>query len=213
MNLEKDLVGVIILGDFTKIKEQDVVLRLKKTLFTPVGEEFIGRIVNPLGEPLDDKGKIKAVDFYPLERKGPSVMERSSVNTPLHTGIKAIDSLVPIGRGQRELLLGDRICEKTQLAIDIILNQKNEENRPICIYVAIGKKEAELARTVDTLKQKGALDYTIVVSAPASSSVNFWYLAPFAGTAHGEYFMHQGKDALVIYDDLTNHAYAWRQIS
>ncbi len=213
LNLGEDEVGAIILGDDSKIKEGDIVKRTKKALSIPVGESLLGRIVNPLGEPLDNKGEIKAVDFYPLERIGPSVIEREPVNSPLHTGIKLIDALIPIGRGQRELILGDRITRKDSLAIDAILNQKNEPNRPICIYVAIGQKEAKLARTASLFEQYGALDYTIIVAAPASSPAPFWYLAPYSGCAIGEYFMHKGKDVLVIYDDLTKHALAWRQIS
>lgn len=213
LNLEEDNVGAIILGDFTKIKEGDIVKRGKKVLSCPVGEALLGRVIDPLGKPLDGKGEIKTDKFYPLERIGPSVIDREPVNFPLHTGLKIVDALIPIGRGQRELLLGDRITTKSSLAIDTILNQKNEPKRPICIYVPIGQREAKIARTIELFKKFGAMDYTIVVSASASSPVSFWYLAPYAGCTIGEYFMHQGRDSLLIYDDLTKHAYAWRQIS
>jgi len=213
LNLEEDSVGAIILGDFSRIKESDIAKRTGRILSCPVGEELIGRVVDPLGRPLDGKGQINAEKNYPLERIGPSVMEREPVNSPIHTGIKLIDALIPIGRGQRELLLGDRITDKSPAALTCILNQKKEPKRPICVYVAVGKKEAEIARTVELLRKAGAMDYTIVVAAPASSPVSFWYLAPYAGCAQGEYFMHKGKDALVVYDDLTQHGYAWRQIA
>jgi F-type H+-transporting ATPase subunit alpha len=213
LNLEKDSVGAIVLGDFSKIKEGDVVKREKRILSVPVGEKMIGRIVDPLGNPLDGKGEIEAEEFFPVEKIGPSVVDREPVNFPLHTGIKMIDALIPIGRGQRELFLGDRTTDKSWWALTIILNQKREPKRPICIYVAIGKKEAEIARIYEMLKKEGALDYTIVVSASASMPISFWYLAPYSGCAQGEYFMEKGKDALIIYDDLTNHAFAWRQIA
>jgi len=213
LNLEEDSVGAIVLGDFSKITEGDIVKRTKKVLSVPIGENLIGRVIDPLGNPLDGKGKIRAEEFYPLERIGPSVIDREPVNFPLHTGIKLIDALIPIGRGQRELFLGDRVTDKSHLAITAILNQKQEPKRPICIYVAIGKKEAEIARTIEILEKSGAMDYTIVLAAPASSPISFWYLAPYAGCSQGEYFMKKGRDALVIYDDLTKHGYAWRQIS
>ncbi|MFH1657410.1 MAG: F0F1 ATP synthase subunit alpha [bacterium] len=213
LSLEEYEVGSVILGDFSAIKEGDVVKRTKKVLSCPVGEKLIGRVINPLGEPLDGKGVIEEDKFNPLEKIGPSVIDREPVSYPLHTGIKIVDALVPIGRGQRELILGDRITQKTSLAIDVILNQKEEQKRPICIYVSIGKRRAELARIVDTLRKRGAMDYTIVVSATASDPASFLYLAPYAGAALGEYFMEKGKDALVIYDDLTKHAWAWRQIA
>lgn len=213
LNLEEDNVGAIVLGDFSKIKEGDVVKRGKRVLSCKVGEKMVGRIIDPLGNPLDGKGEIKTENFSPIEKIGPGVIEREPVNFPLHTGIKLIDALVPIGRGQRELFLGDRITEKSSLALTAILNQKQEPKRPICIYVPIGKKEAEVARTVEILKKAGAMDYTIVVSAPASSPISFWYLAPYAGCAQGEYFMEKGQDVLVVYDDLTKHSYAWRQIA
>ena len=213
LNLEEDNAGAIILGDFSKIKEGDIAKRTGRILSCPVGEGLIGRVVDPLGRPLDGKGEIKSEKDYPLERIGPSVIEREPVDSPLHTGIKLIDALVPIGRGQRELLLGDRITDKSAAALTSILNQKKESRRPICVYVAVGKKEAEIARTVEILRKSGAMDYTVVVAAPASSPVSFWYLAPYAGCAQGEYFMHKGKDSLVVYDDLTQHGYAWRQIA
>jgi F-type H+-transporting ATPase subunit alpha len=213
LNLEKDNVGAIILGDFSKIKEGDIVTREKRILSVPVGEKMVGRIIDPLGNPLDEKGEIEPSEFFPVEKIGPSVVEREPVNFPLHTGIKMIDALIPIGRGQRELFLGDRTTDKSWWALTIILNQKNETKRPICVYVAIGKKEAEIARICEMLKEEGALDYTIVVSASASMPISFWYLAPYSGCAQGEYFMEKGKDALIIYDDLTNHAFAWRQIA
>ncbi len=213
LNLEEYEVGSIILGDFSKIKEGDTVKRTNKILSCPVGDELIGRVVNSLGMPLDEKGEIKTKQTYPLEKIGPSVIDREPVNSPMHTGLKVVDTLVPIGRGQRELILGDRITQKTALAVDAILNQKDEPNRPICIYVAIGKREAELARIVETFKKHGAMDYTVVVAASSSDPAPFWYLAPYGGTAIGEYFMDQGKDALIVYDDLTKHAQSYRQIS
>ncbi len=213
LSLEEEFVGVIVLGDFSKIKEGDIVKREKRVLSCPVGEELIGRVIDPLGNPLDGKGEIKAKEFFPLERIGPSVVEREPVNFPLHTGIKIIDALTPIGRGQRELFLGDRITEKTNYALCTILNQKEEPKRPICVYVAIGKKTAEVARIVELLRERRALDYTILVVASASMPTSLWYLAPYAGCAQGEYFMRKGMDSLVVYDDLTQHAYAWREIS
>lgn len=213
LSLEDETVGAIILGDFSKVEEGDIAKRTKRILSCPVGENLVSRVVNPLGQPLDERGEIKETENYPLERVGPSVIEREPVNDPLHTGLKVIDSLIPIGRGQRELVVGDRICQKTSLAVDTIVNQKEEPNRPVCIYVAIGKREAELAKTIETLRKQGAMEYTIVVSVSAADPASFWYLAPFAGAALGEYFMHQGQDALVIFDDLTKHAWAWREIS
>lgn len=213
LNLEECEVGSIILGDFSKVKAGDIVKRTKKVLSLPVGEELIGRVIDPLGESLDEKDKIQSEDFYPLEKIGPSVMDREPVNSPLHTGLKIVDALIPIGRGQRELILGDRITGRTNLALNTILAQKNEPNRPICIYVAVGKRKAELSRIIKVLEDKGAMKYTIVVSSTSADPVSFWYLAPYSGACLGEYFMNQGKDALVIFDDLTRHAWAWRQIS
>lgn len=218
-NLEESSVGAVVLGDFSHVKVGNVVKPSGKVLSIQVGNELIGRVINPLGEPLDGKGKIfsgsaKPV-YYPVERKGASVLVRESVNTPLHTGIKAIDSMIPIGRGQRELIIGDRQTGKTTIAIDTIINQKNDVRfkTPICIYVAIGQKQANIARIIKTLTDAGAMNYTIVVAAPASSSAPLWYLAPYSGAAIGEYFMDQGKDALVIFDDLLKQAQAYRQIA
>lgn len=213
VDLGRDEVGAIIFGDYLKLKEGEIVKRTKKILSVPVGENFLGRIVNPLGEPIDGKGEILAKDFYPVEKIAPSVVEREPVNFPLHTGIKVIDALIPIGRGQREVILGDNITDRTGLAIDTILNQKNEPKRPICIYVAIGYKSREIARIVETLKKKSAMEYTIFVCALASDPASLWFLAPYAGCAMGEYFMDRGRDVLIVYDELGRHAYAWRQIS
>ncbi len=218
-NLEEDSVGIIVLGDYLKIKEGDIVKHTGRVLSVRVGSELIGRVINALGNPLDDRGPIFKDNFgevfYPVERVAPGVLEREPVNTPLHTGIKAIDAMIPIGRGQRELIIGDRQIGKTSIAIDAIINQGRDRRNPtpICIYVAIGQKESKLARIVSTLKEAGAMDYTIVVSAPSSSPASLWYLAPYTGAAIGEYFMHQGKDALVIYDDLSKHAWAYRELS
>ncbi len=218
-NLEEETIGAIILGDYLKIKEGDIVKNTGRVLSIRVGDELIGRVINPLGEPQDASGpvfseKSKEV-FYPVERTAPSVVAREPVNTPLHTGIKAIDSMIPIGRGQRELIIGDRQIGKTSIAIDAIINQGRDKRyeTPICIYAAIGQKESKIAKIVATLKEQGAMDYTIVVSAPASSPASLWYLAPYAAAAIGEYFMHQGKDALVIYDDFSKHAWAYRELS
>jgi len=219
INLEEDMVGALVLGPTEYIKANDIVRRTGRVLAIPVGEQLLGRVVDPLITPLDGKGPVfsekEKKQFYSLEGQAPNVLEREPVNYPLHTGIKAIDAMIPIGRGQRELIIGDRQTGKTAIALDTILNQlrEPEERRVVCIYVAIGQKESKIAKIVDILKQKGALDYTIVVSASASSSAAFWYLAPFAGCAIGEYFRDKGKDALVIYDDLSKHAWAYRQIS
>lgn len=215
LNLEEDSAGIVVLGDYTRITEGDIVKTTGNILSMPVGEATIGRVVNALGEPIDDRGAIAAKTFYPVEKIAPGVIRRQPVHQPLHTGIKAIDAMVPIGRGQRELILGDRQTGKTAIAIDTIINQLHEpkESRPICIYVAIGQKESKVAKIVAELKRRGAMDYTIVVSASASDPAPLWFIAPYAGCAMGEYFMDQGKDALVIYDDLTKHAWAYRQIS
>lgn len=215
LNLEEDVVRAVILGDTTRVREGMLVRGLGKVLSIPVSDEIIGRIVNPLGEPIDGKGSIKAEKYYEIEREAYGVIDRAPVNTPIHTGIKAVDSMVPIGRGQRELIIGDRFTGKTTLGIDTIINQKNEplESRPTCIYVAIGQKESKTARIVAELTERGAMDYTIVISAPASAPAALQFLAPFAGAAIGEYFMEQGKDAIVIYDDLSKHAVAYRQMS
>jgi F-type H+-transporting ATPase subunit alpha len=215
LNLEEDGVRAVILGDGSKVYEGMRVRRLGRLLSIPVGDSLVGRVVNALGEPVDGKGPTKATIIKPIEREAYGVMDRSAVNVPLHTGIKAIDSLIPIGRGQRELIIGDRGVGKTTIGIDTILNQKSEPEatRPICIYVAIGQKESKTARIVAELTEAGAMDYTIVVTAPASSPAAFQFLAPFAGATIGEHFMEQGKDALVIYDDLSKHAVAYRQMS
>ncbi len=215
LNLEEESVRAIILGDASLVSEGTMVLSTGSVLSIPVGEELLGRVVSPLGEVLDGQGAIKTKKQNPIEREAYGVMDRQSVNQPLHTGIKAIDSMIPIGRGQRELIIGDRSTGKTTIAIDTILNQKSEptETRPICIYVSIGQKESKTSRLVQQLKEAGAMDYTIVVDAGASAPASLQYLAPFAGAAIGEYFMEQGKDALIIYDDLSKHAVAYRQLS
>jgi len=215
LNLEEESVRAIILGDTGLVAEGMPVEATGKTLEIPVGEALLGRVISPLGEPLDGLGTIKAEKHNPIEREAYGVMARQSVNTPLHTGIKAIDSMIPIGRGQRELIIGDRYTGKTTVAIDTILNQlaEPEESRPVCIYVAVGQKESKTARLVAELKERGAFDYTIVVDAGASAPAAMQFLAPFAGAAVGEYFMEKGKDALVIYDDLSKHAVAYRALS
>ena len=211
LNLEDDAVGVIILGDASGIKAGDKVKQTHKILSVPVSESLIGRVVNPLGQPLDGQGKIIASAFYPVEKIAPGVITRQSVDQPVQTGIKAIDAMIPIGRGQRELIIGDRQTGKTALAIDTIINQKGQNM--ICVYVSIGQKESKVARLVEKLREKGAMDYTIVVSAGAADSAALNYIAPFAGVAMAEYFMDQGRDVLIIYDDLSKHAVAYRQIS
>ncbi len=215
LNLEEESVRAIILGDVGKVAEGMTVVSTGEILSIPVGEAMLGRVVSPLGEPQDGLGAIEAKKRNPIEREAYGVMDRHAVNTPLHTGIKAIDSMIPIGRGQRELIIGDRYTGKTTIAIDTILNQKSEpkESRPICIYVAIGQKESKTARLAQMLKESGAMEYTIFVNAGASAPAALQYLAPFAGAAIGEYFMEQGKDALIIYDDLSKHAVAYRQLS
>ena len=214
LNLEEDLVGAIILGDFTKLKEGDIAKRTKKVLSIGASKNFIGRVINPLGEPLDKKGEIKYEKTEPLEKIAPGVLKREPVNTPLHTGIKSVDSMIPIGRGQRELIIGDRQIGKTALAIDTIINQKQDSLKtPVCIYVAIGQKSSKIAGIVEKLKEKGAMNYSIVISASASDPAPLWYIAPYAGCALGEYFMDKGEDVLIVYDDLSKHAWAYRQIS
>ncbi|MBP5343419.1 F0F1 ATP synthase subunit alpha [bacterium] len=211
LNLEKDAVGAILLNDTKNVKEGGVVKTTKHILEVPVGEELIGRVINPLGEALDGKGPIASNKRRAIEKKATGVIERESVNTPLQTGIKIIDALIPIGRGQRELIIGDRQTGKTTIAIDTIINQKNKG--VYCIYVAIGQKESTVASVVDTLKRYGAMDYTIVVAANASDPSPLQYIAPYSGAAIGEEFMFSGKDALVIYDDLSKHAVAYRELS
>lgn len=211
LNLEEETVGAIILGDCQHIKEGDTVKRTGKILSVPVSDDLIGRTVNPLGEPLDGKGALNAKDFYPMERIAPGVMSREPVNRPVQTGLKAIDALIPIGRGQRELIIGDRQTGKTAVAIDAIINQAGQDM--ICIYVAVGQKKSKVARIVSKLEQAGAMDYTIVVVAGASDPAALNYLAPYAGASIAEYFADKGKDVLVVYDDLTKQAWAYREIS
>jgi len=211
LNLEENMVGAMILGDYNKIKEGDIVKSTGRILEVPVGENLIGRVVDPLGNPIDGKGKISSKKFYPVEKIAPGVITRKSVNQPVQTGIKAIDSMIPIGRGQRELIIGDRQTGKTAIAIDTIINQK--EQNIICIYVAIGQKESKIAKIVSRLQEAGAMDHTIIVVSGASMPASLSYIAPFAGCAMGEYFMDQGKDVLIIYDDLSKHAVAYREIS
>ena len=211
MNLEEDNVAAIILGDYTKIKEGDEVRCTGRIAEVPVGEALIGRVVDPLGHPLDGKGPIKSDSTRPMERVAPNVTLRKSVDTPVQTGIKAIDSLIPLGRGQRELIIGDRSTGKTAIALDTIINQKGGDL--ICIYVAIGQKASKVARVVATLESYGAMEHTIVVASNASDSVALQYLTPYAGCAMGEEFMEHGQDALIIYDDLSKHAWAYRQLS
>ena len=210
-NLDASDVGIIILGKFDDIREGDRVQRTGRIMSVPVGDALIGRVVNPLGQPVDGLGEIKADKTRPIEEKAPGVMDRQSVNQPLQTGIKAIDALVPIGRGQRELIIGDRKTGKTSLAIDTILNQKIQD--VICIYVAIGQKESTVRTQVETLKRFGAMDYTIVVEAGPSEPAPMLYIAPYAGTAMGEEFMYNGKDVLIVFDDLSKQAVAYRELS
>ena len=210
-NLEENTVSIVILGSDQGIKEGDVVKRTGKVVSVPVGAKLIGRVVNALGEPIDGNGAIKADDYKAIESPAPGIIERQHVNRPLQTGIKAIDSMIPIGRGQRELIIGDRQTGKTTIATDTILNQKGKN--VICIYVAIGQKRSTVAQLVENLTRNGAMDYTIVVSATASELAPMQYIAPYSGCTMGEYFMHQGKDVLVIYDDLSKHAVAYRAIS
>lgn len=210
-NLEEDNVGCIILGDGSEIKEGDIVKRTEKIIEVPVGEEMLGRVVNPLGIPLDEGGKIKTKQTLPIERKALGVIERQPVKQPLQTGLKAIDSMIPIGRGQRELIIGDRKTGKSAIGIDTIINQKDTD--VFCIYVAIGQKKSSVAKTVRALKEHGAMDYTVVVSGTASDAPSLQYIAPYAGASLGEYFRDQGKHALIVYDDLSKHAIAYRQLS
>ncbi len=211
LNLEEDNVGAIIFGDAREIKEGNEVKALNKILSVPVGEALIGRVVNSLGIPADGKGEIKTDKFYPVEKIAPRVMKRKSVNTPVQTGIKAIDSMIPIGRGQRELIIGDRQTGKTAIAIDTIINQKGKDM--ICVYVAIGQKESKLAKIYTELQKQGAMEYTIIVKTSAADSAALSYIAPFAGCAMAEYFLDKGKDVLVVYDDLSRHAWAYREVS
>ncbi|MBM4446895.1 MAG: F0F1 ATP synthase subunit alpha [Chloroflexi bacterium] len=211
LNLEEDNVATVILGDFSHIKEGDEVRSTGRVVEVPVGNELIGRVVDPLGNPLDEQGSIKTTKTRPVERVAPNVVMRQRVNTPVYTGIKAIDALIPIGRGQRELIIGDRSIGKSAIAIDTIINQKGGDL--ICIYVAIGQKTSKVAQVIGTFQKYGVMEHTIVVVASASDPAPLQYLAPYSGCAIGEEFMEQGKDALVIYDDLTKHAWAYRQLS
>ncbi|NLC30932.1 MAG: F0F1 ATP synthase subunit alpha, partial [Candidatus Moranbacteria bacterium] len=211
LNLEEDQIGAMVLGDFKGIKEGDEVKSTGKILSIPVTEKMIGRVINPLGQAIDGKEEIKSDKFYPIEKIAPGVIERKSVHQPVQTGIKAIDSMIPVGRGQRELIIGDRQTGKTAIAIDTIINQKGQDM--ICIYVAIGQKESKISRIVAELEKNGAMDHTIVIVAGASDSAAFSFISPYSGAAIGEYFMDQGKDVLIVYDDLSKHAWAYRQIS
>ncbi len=211
LNLEENCISAVLLGNDVGINEGSVVKRTGRVVSVPVGENLIGRVVNALGEPVDGKGPIESTEYRPIERKAYGIIERKSVSVPLQTGIKAIDAMIPIGRGQRELIIGDRQTGKTVIATDTIINQKGKG--VICIYVAIGQKQSTVANVVDTLYKNGAMDYTIVVSATAADSAPLQYIAPYAGCSMGEYFMEQGKDALIIYDDLSKHAVAYRALS
>ncbi len=210
-NLEEDLVGAVILGSDQNIREGDTVKRTKRIVEVPVGDAMLGRVVDALGNPIDGKGPINTKEARPIESPAPGIIERAPVNVPLQTGIKAIDSMIPIGRGQRELIIGDRQTGKTAICLDTIINQKG--TGVICIYVAIGQKRSTVAQVAETLAQNGAMDYTCVLAATASESAPLQYIAPYAGCSIGEYFMHKGKDVLVIYDDLSKHAVAYRALS
>lgn len=211
LNLEESNVGVVIMGPYSEIREGDQVKRTGQIMQVPVGEALLGRVVNPLGQPVDGKGPIATTEFRPVENNAPGVIDRKSVHEPMQTGIKAIDSMVPIGRGQRELIIGDRQTGKTAIAIDTIINQKG--NGVKCIYVAIGQKQSTVVNVVETLRRHGALDYTIVVTASASEPSPLLYIAPYAGVAMGEYFMYKGEHVLIIYDDLSKQAAAYRELS
>ena len=211
LNLDKNEIGAIILGESTQIEEGTAVRCTGRILEVPAGEALLGRIVDPLGKPLDNKGSIKTEEYRPIEFKAPSVISRQPVKEPLQTGIKAIDSMIPIGRGQRELVIGDRSTGKTSILVDTIINQKGKD--VICIYVAIGQKNSNIARLAEKLTETGAMEYTVIVDAPANAPASIQYLAPYTGCAIGEYFMYKGKHALVMYDDLSKHAVAYRQIS
>ena len=211
LNLEEDRVGAMVLGDYLGIKEGDEVKATGKILSIPVGEGMIGRVIDPLGAPVDGKGDIKSDAYYPVEKIAPGVITRKSVHQPVQTGIKAIDALIPIGRGQRELIIGDRQTGKTAVAIDTIINQKGQNMK--CIYVAIGQKESKIARILGELEKNGAMEYTTIVVAGASDSAALSYIAPYSGCALGEYFMDKGEDVLIVFDDLSRHAWAYRQIS
>ncbi len=213
LNLEEDNVGVVILGEGRKITEGMEVKTTGRIASTPVGEGLLGRIVNPIGQPLDGKGPIAATEYRPVEIKAPGIVARKSVCEPLMTGITAIDGMIPIGRGQRELIIGDRQTGKTAIAIDAIINQKNQPNRPICVYVAIGQRESNIGRIQKILEENGAMEYTVIVDASATASPALQFLAPYAGCAIGEFFMNRGQHALCVYDDLSKHAVAYRAMS
>ncbi len=211
LNLEENIVSLVILGSDASIREGDVVKRTGRVVSVPVGEALLGRVVNALGEPIDGKGEIKAAEYKPIESPAPGIIERKSVSVPLQTGIKAIDSMIPIGRGQRELIIGDRQTGKSTIAVDTIINQKGQGVK--CVYVAIGQKKSTVAQIVDTLEKSGAMEYTTVVAATASELSPLQYIAPYSGCTMGEYFMNKGEDALIVYDDLSKHAVAYRALS
>ena len=211
LDLQEDELGCVVFGDDSEIVEGSAVRRTKKTAGIPVGDAFLGRVIDALGQPIDDKGDIAADDRYPIERPAPGIIERQPVNSPMETGLLAIDPMFPIGRGQRELIIGDRQTGKTAIALDTIMNQKGKNT--VCIYVAIGQKASSVAQLTETLRRRGALDYTIVVAATASDPATLQYIAPYAGCAMGEYFMHKGQDVLIVYDDLSKHAIAYRTLS
>ena len=211
LNLEQDNVGCVLLGSEEGIREGDIVKRTGRVVEVPVGEELIGRVVDALGNPIDGKGVITATQYRPIEVEAPGVIDRQSVNSPMQTGIKAIDSMIPIGKGQRELIVGDRQTGKSAIAIDAIINQKGKNMT--CVYVAIGQKQSTVANIVNILTKEGAMDYTIVVAATASEASSLQYIAPFAGCSMAEYFMYKGGDALIVYDDLSKHAVAYRTMS
>src|SRR5437762_5442403 len=211
LNLEEDKVGTVLFGDFQKIKEGDEVKRTRRIMSVPVGDSLIGRVVDALGNPIDEAGEVVTDTYFPVERIAPGIIDRQPVKEPLQTGLKAIDSMVPIGRGQRELIIGDRQTGKTAVAIDTILNQKSKD--VICVYVAIGQKQSTVAQVVRILEEAGAMDYTIVVAAAASDPAPLLYISPYAACAMGEYFRDSGRHALCVYDDLSKHAQAYREIS
>ena len=211
LDLMEDYVGVLVLGEYMGLSQWETVKTTGQLFSVGVGDEYIGRVLNALGDPVDGGKELKAQQFFPVEKVAPGVITRKSVDQPLQTGIKAVDALVPIGRGQRELIIGDRQTGKTAVAIDTIINQKWED--VICIYVAIGQKESKVVRIVEALKKAGAMDYTIVINAPINTPAVMQYIAPYVGATFGEYIMSKGKDALIIYDDLTKHAAAYREMS
>ena len=211
LDLKEDEIGCVIFGDESEITEGSMVRRTKKVAGIPVGEAFMGRVINALGEPVDGKGPITQEDYYPIENPAPGIIDRQPVNRPMETGLLSIDSMFPIGRGQRELIIGDRQTGKTAIALDTILNQKGKG--VVCIYVAIGQKASSVAQLAENLRKHGAMDYTIIVNATASDSATLQYIAPYSGCAMGEFFMNHGKDVLIVYDDLSKHAVAYRTLS